>query len=148
MRESDREFVRLRAESEEACVFCAIEAADASAVVFGDERTVVFLDRRPLFWGHCLVIPRRHVVTLPDLPADLLDPLFRMVQRVAGSLPRATGSDGTFVAINNVVSQSVAHLHVHVVPRRKGDGLKGFFWPRQPYGSAEEKESMRQAIAR
>ncbi len=99
--------------------------------------TLAFLDRRPVFKGHVLVIPRRHVVTLPDLPADLLTPFFEEVQTVANALPTACEAQGTFVAMNNVVSQSVAHLHCHVVPRTKGDGLRGFFWPRVRYAAGE-----------
>jgi histidine triad (HIT) family protein len=101
-----------------------------------DEREVAaFLDARPLFPGHTLVVPRRHIELLPDLPSDLLGPLFAAVQRVALAVVEALGADGSFVANNNRVSQSVPHLHVHVVPRRRGDGLRGFFWPRQRYAS-------------
>ena len=114
-----------------ACVFCRIIAGDAPAeIVWDDDVAVGILDRRPLFHGHTLVVPRRHVVTLADVaPADV-GPFFRRVQLIAASMPEATGCTGTFVANNNIVSQSVAHLHVHVVPRVKGDGLRGFFWPR------------------
>jgi histidine triad (HIT) family protein len=102
-------------------------------VVFADDHAVAFLDRAPLFKGHVLVVPRAHVVTLPDLPVAELAPLFAVVQRLSAAVPTALGADGTFVALNNVVSQSVAHLHIHVVPRRRKDGLRGFFWPRVRY---------------
>ena len=120
------------------CPFCAIIAGDDEAdVVYRDDVAVAFLDRRPLFPGHVLVVPVRHVVTLPDLdPADL-GPFFTVVQRLSAAVPEALGAQGTFVAANNVVSQSVPHLHVHVVPRTKGDGLRGFFWPRTKYAPGE-----------
>jgi histidine triad (HIT) family protein len=121
------------------CLFCAIVAGDAPAHVVLDEPDVVaFLDIRPVFKGHVLVAPRAHAVTLPDLPAADVGPFFRRVQRVSAALPAALGCQGTFVAANNIVSQSVPHLHVHVVPRTKGDGLRGFFWPRQRYESDAE----------
>lgn len=124
------------------CVFCEIiGSADAvrpgGTVVFADEVAVAFLDRSPLFPGHTLVVPRRHVVTLTNLPRDDVGPFFERVQLVAEAVPLALGAQGSFVANNNIVSQSVAHLHVHVVPRVKGDGLRGFFWPRQKYASGE-----------
>jgi histidine triad (HIT) family protein len=135
------------------CQFCKIVRGDtAAATVYEDEFTLAFLDHRPVFPGHCLVVPKAHVVALPDLPADLLEPLFGAVQRVARGVVDGVPAEGTFVAMNNVVSQSVPHLHVHVVPRRKGDGLKGFFWPRQRYASdaamAEMQRSIRAAIGR
>ena len=117
-----------------ACVFCAIVAGELAAhVVAETEHTVAFLDQRPLFPGHTLVVPRTHVVTLRDLTPALLPPFFTEVQRIAGAVQDGLDADGTFVAENNVVSQSVPHLHVHVVPRRRKDGLRGFFWPRQRY---------------
>ena len=117
-----------------ACVFCSILAGDTPAhVVFDDEVALGFLDIRPLFPGHVLVVPREHHVTLPDLPIELVRPYFDRVQRIARAVPVATGATGSFVAINNLVSQSVLHLHTHVVPRTKGDGLRGFFWPRTKY---------------
>ena len=120
--------------AETGCVFCSIIAGDTPAhVVLDDEVAVGFLDVRPLFAGHVLVVPREHIVTLPDLPGELTGPFFERVQRVAGAVPVATGATGSFVAMNNVVSQSVPHLHAHVVPRTKGDGLRGFFWPRTKY---------------
>jgi histidine triad (HIT) family protein len=121
------------------CVFCDIAAGRVPAhIVLADEETVAFLDARPVFKGHLLVAPREHVVTLPDLPASRLGPFFRQVQRISAAMPAALGCQGTFVALNNVVSQSVPHLHVHVVPRTRGDGLRGFFWPRQRYASDDE----------
>jgi histidine triad (HIT) family protein len=114
--------------------------------VFDDEAAVAFLDRRPLFPGHVLVVPRRHVATLTDLaPADV-GPYFAAVQRVASAVREAMGADGTFVAQNNVVSQSVPHLHTHVVPRRFKDGLRGFFWPRQRYADDAEVEAVAKQI--
>ncbi len=121
------------------CVFCAIASGDADAsVVYEDEATLAFLDHRPLFPGHTLVIPRAHVETLPELPAAALGAFFEVVQRVARVMPEALEAEGTFVANNNRVSQSVAHLHLHVVPRSRGDGLRGFFWPRHPYEGPEQ----------
>jgi histidine triad (HIT) family protein len=122
-------------------------AVPAFKVVDVDEG-VGFLDTRPVFRGHVLVIPRRHVVQLTDLPAAELPGYFGLVQRVAAAVPAALGSQGTFVAINNVVSQSVPHLHTHVVPRTKGDGLRGFFWPRHRYDSDEEATSIAASIAK
>ena len=120
------------------CVFCDIVAGgDEEVVVFRDETAVGFLDHSPLFVGHVLIVPTTHVVTLADLPADLVGPFFRRVQYVSARLPTLLGAQGTFVANNNVVSQSVAHLHVHVAPRTRGDGLRGFFWPRRRYAPGE-----------
>jgi histidine triad (HIT) family protein len=116
------------------CLFCRIAAGDEPAhLVWRDEHTAAFLDARPLFKGHVLLVPRQHVPTLVDLPADLLEPLFGTARRLAAAVVSALGAQGSFVAMNNVVSQSVPHLHVHVVPRTKGDGLRGFFWPRARY---------------
>ena len=121
------------------CAFCAvIDGSTPAEVVLADDVAVGFLDHRPVFKGHVLVVPRDHVVTLTDLPADGVGPLFQRVQRVTAAVQAAMSSDGSFVAINNVVSQSVAHLHIHVVPRRRKDGLRGFFWPRVRYDSPEE----------
>jgi histidine triad (HIT) family protein len=120
------------------CPFCAICDGDASAdIVLADEVAVAFLDRSPLFPGHVLVVPRQHVVTLTDLPGELVGPYFQRVQRLAAAVAAALDAHGTFVANNNIVSQSVAHLHFHVVPRRRRDGLRGFFWPRQRYADGE-----------
>jgi len=120
------------------CTFCGIVAGDPAARVLEDESFVAFLDVRPLFPGHTLLVPRDHHETLIDLPAADVGPLFDRVRALAGAMEDALGSQGSFVAVNNRVSQSVPHLHVHVVPRTKGDGLRGFFWPRQRYGSDEE----------
>ena len=120
------------------CAFCGIVAGDPAARVLEDESFVAFLDVRPLFPGHTLVVPRDHHETLTDLPAADVGPLFDRVRALAGAMEDTLGAQGSFVAVNNRVSQSVPHLHVHVVPRTKGDGLRGFFWPRQRYGSDEE----------
>ena len=123
------------------CVFCSIVTGEVTADVVLDEPDLVaFLDRRPVFKGHVLLVPRRHVDTLLDLPADLHATLLGATQRLAAAVVEALGAQGTFVAVNNVVSQSVAHLHVHVVPRTKGDGLRGFFWPRTKYADGEAGE--------
>jgi len=115
------------------CIFCQIIAQDLPAhVVFRDEHAMGFLDISPLFPGHTLVVPLDHHVTLADLPADSVEPLFSRARRLSG-LMQDFGAEGSFVAMNNIVSQSVPHLHVHVVPRTKGDGLRGFFWPRTKY---------------
>jgi histidine triad (HIT) family protein len=130
------------------CVFCAIASGDHPAeIVLADEEVVAFLDSRPLFKGHVLVIPREHYETLADLPAGLVGPLFTRVQVVSAALPAALGAQGTFVAMNNVVSQSVPHVHVHVVPRTRGDGLRGFFWPRQKYADEAEAAAYAQRIS-
>ncbi len=122
----------------EGCVFCRIAGGDAAAAfVHSDEHTVAFLDVRPVFEGHVLVVPRVHVETLPELPADLLIPVMGVVQRICDALETGLGAHGTFVAMNNRVSQSVPHLHVHVIPRRRKDGLRGFFWPRRRYEDGE-----------
>jgi histidine triad (HIT) family protein len=124
--------------NEAACAFCAIVRRESVAdVVLDDDVAIAFLDTSPVFKGHTLVVPRGHVVTLPELDVDLVGPLFERVRRIAAVVPAALGADGTFVAINNVVSQSVPHLHVHVVPRRRKDGLRGFFWPREKYAPGE-----------
>jgi histidine triad (HIT) family protein len=134
------------------CVFCDIvEGKLAAHVVHDDDVAVAFLDTKPLFVGHVLVVPRAHVVTLPDLPARNVGPFFSRVQAIARAVPAGLGAQGTFVAMNNVVSQSVQHLHVHVVPRTRGDGLKGFFWPRTKYKNddhmRETAEKIRAALA-
>jgi histidine triad (HIT) family protein len=121
-----------------ACTFCRIVAGEAPAhVVLDDEVALGFLDIRPLFPGHVLLVPRTHVDVLPDLPAEHVGPLFARAQRIAAAMVEVLGAQGSFVAMNNTVSQSVPHLHVHVVPRTKGDGLRGFFWPRTGYDSDE-----------
>ncbi len=118
-----------------------------AAVVHRDDEVVAFLDHRPVFKGHVLVAPVRHVDTLLDLPPELMVPLVATAQGVARALGAALGAQGTFVAVNNVVSQSVPHLHVHVVPRTKGDGLRGFFWPRHKYASEDEAAGYAKRIA-
>jgi histidine triad (HIT) family protein len=121
------------------CIFCDVIAGDVPAhIVLADDVVAAFLDSRPVFKGHVLVAPREHVRTLADLPVAAVGPFFLRVQRVSAVMPAALGCQGTFVAANNVVSQSVPHLHVHVVPRTKGDGLRGFFWPRGRYDSDAE----------
>jgi histidine triad (HIT) family protein len=129
------------------CLFCRIAAGSAPAeLVFEDEQSLAFLDRRPLFPGHCLLIPRRHYETLPDLPSSLVGPFFANAQTLCTAIERALGAAGTFVAVNNRVSQSVPHLHVHIVPRRPKDGLKGFFWPRGKYADAAQMREVQIAI--
>lgn len=120
------------------CVFCRIIAGELPGhVVLETDDLVAFLDTRPVFKGHVLLAPREHVETLPDLPAGLRDPFLAAAQRLAVAVKDGLDAQGSFVAINNTVSQSVPHLHLHVVPRTKGDGLRGFFWPRTKYGDAE-----------
>ena len=124
------------------CVFCAIVAGDKPArVVFEDEVALGFLDARPVFKGHVLMVPREHVETLTDLPVELVGPFFQRVRTVTGAVEGGLGAAGTFVAMNNRVSQSVPHLHVHIVPRNRKDGLRGFFWPRTKYADDTEAES-------
>ncbi len=134
------------------CVFCRIVSGDAPAhVVLDDDVAVGFLDVRPLFPGHVLLVPRTHVETLADLPVESVGPFFERAQRVSVALVDALGAQGSFVAMNNTVSQSVPHLHVHVVPRTKGDGLRGFFWPRTKYDSdahaAEVADALRRTLS-
>lgn len=125
------------------CTFCAIVERQVPAEVVLDDGTVMaFLDSRPVFPGHCLLVPRRHFDNLADLEGELVEPLFSTAQRLARAVESAMEAEGTFVAINNRVSQSVPHLHVHVVPRRRKDGLRGFFWPRQPYSNDDEKAAV------
>jgi histidine triad (HIT) family protein len=129
------------------CAFCQIAAGLVPApVVFQDERFLAFLDHRPLFPGHCLLIPRAHYETLPDLPVGDTGPLFERARLLCQAVEQATGGHGTFLAVNNRVSQSVPHLHVHIVPRRQKDGLRGFFWPRKKYRDDAELEETRAAI--
>jgi histidine triad (HIT) family protein len=128
-----------RVEPSSPCLFCAIVAGEvASYRVLDRPDVVAFLDTRPVFKGHSLVVPRRHVATLTDLPVELTATFWTVVQEIAAAVPAAFGAQGTFVAVNNVVSQSVPHLHCHVVPRTKGDGLRGFFWPRTRYADDSE----------
>lgn len=130
-----------------ACPFCAITSElEPARIVFEDEISIAFLDKRPLFPGHCLLIPRAHYETMADLPPDFIGPFFTNAQLLTRAVETAMKAEGSFVAINNRVSQSVMHLHVHLVPRRKRDGLKGFFWPRTPYKSESEMDDVQRAI--
>jgi histidine triad (HIT) family protein len=134
------------------CLFCRIIAGDEPAqLVYEDKIALAFLDVRPLFAGHSLLVPREHHETLPELPADQVEPLFAAARRLSAAIPEAMGAQGSFVAINNVVSQSVPHLHTHVVPRVRKDGLRGFFWPRTKYAAddhaAETAAKVRDAVA-
>jgi histidine triad (HIT) family protein len=131
------------------CLFCQIVAGEVSAhIVYDDERFLAFLDHRPLFPGHALLVPRVHVDTVFDAPPDLIAGLALATQRLSVAVRDAMEADGVFNAVNNVVSQSVPHLHVHVVPRRRRDGLKGFFWPRKKYRSDEEAQAVAASIRR
>jgi histidine triad (HIT) family protein len=130
------------------CRFCQIAAGTLSAaVVFEDKQAMAFLDHRPLFPGHCLLIPRRHVETLSGLEPDEIAPFFAAAQLLSKAVEQGLEAEGSFVAINNRVSQSVPHLHVHVVPRRRKDGLRGFFWPRGKYADAAAIEDVRTRLA-
>jgi histidine triad (HIT) family protein len=123
---------------DEPCLFCKIVSGEVEAkIIFEDEISIAFLDVRPLFPGHVLLIPKAHYPTLADLPAALIGPFFTDAQMLARKVQAAMKADGSFVAINNIVSQSVPHLHVHIVPRKRQDGLRGFFWPRRPYQEGE-----------
>ncbi len=140
-------------EADPECLFCRIIAGETPAeIVFEDEVSLAFLDIRPVFHGHTLLVSRAHHETLADLPAELIEPYFTNVQMLSGAVPDAMGAQGSFVAINNVVSQSVPHLHTHVVPRVRKDGLRGFFWPRTKYShdahAAETADLIRGAVAR
>jgi histidine triad (HIT) family protein len=136
------------AEPAAGCIFCRIAAgAHAAPIVFEDETSLAFLDHRPVFPGHTLLISREHYETLADLPAALIQPFFANTQLLARAVEVALEADGTLVAINNRVSQSVPHLHVHIVPRRKKDGLRGFFWPRRAYDDPDEIERIKNIVA-
>jgi histidine triad (HIT) family protein len=131
------------------CLFCRfIQGELPTPVVFESDVSFAFLDHRPLFPGHCLVLPRRHIPTLVDVPEHLVGPFFSDVQLVARAVESALKAEGTFVAMNNRISQSVPHLHVHVVPRCRHDGLRGFFWPRTRYSGDEEMEAVRVLVSR
>lgn len=129
------------------CTFCKVVSGEVKALsVFEDDDCFAFLDHRPVFPGHVLLIPKMHYETLTDLPAKVVADLFGNAKLLTAAVETATKAEGTFVAINNRVSQSVPHMHIHIVPRRKGDGLKGFFWPRQNYKSEAEKLSVQESI--
>ena len=131
-----------------ACVFCEIAAGQKPAAqVYADDSAIAFLDHSPLFKGHVLLIPVAHCPTLGELPAAAVGPLFQLAQRLARAVETALGAGGTFVAMNNRISQSVPHLHIHIVPRRRGDGLRGFFWPRTRYDSPAELAAVAAQIA-
>jgi histidine triad (HIT) family protein len=130
------------------CPFCRIVNHEVeAAIVFEDDLSIAFLDHRPLFKGHCLLITKTHWPALADIPEKTIGPLFINAQRLSNAVQNAMQADGTFVAMNNVISQSVPHFHIHVVPRKKGDGLRGFFWPRGKYESPEEMSAVQRAIA-
>jgi len=132
---------------DDTCLFCRIVSGELPAlIVYEDEVSVGFLDHRPVFHGHTLLVPREHVETLGELPTKLVEPYFKAAQLLARAVESGLDADGTFVAMNNRVSQSVPHLHVHVVPRRRKDGLKGFFWPRTKYDNEEEMKVMQRKI--
>jgi len=123
-----------RPHASQMCAFCQIiHSEETASIVFDDSISLAFLDRRPLFPGHCLLVPKAHYETLADLPASLVGPLFQNAQLLERAIEEGLAADGTFVAINNRISQSVPHMHIHLVPRHRKDGLKGFFWPRQRY---------------
>jgi len=131
------------------CLFCRIVAGEVPAhVVYEDEGFLAFLDHRPLFAGHALLVPREHVETIWDAPPEVLSGLAAATQRLSVAIRDAMEAEGIFNAVNNIVSQSVPHLHVHVVPRRRKDGLRGFFWPRTKYGSDEEAGAVAASIRR
>lgn len=129
------------------CVFCKIVAGQIKAqTVYEDEGVVAFLDATPIFPGHTLICPKEHYLTLMDVPPSMLEPLFSASQRICRAVEKGLDAQGSFVAINNKISQSVPHLHVHVIPRRPKDGMKGFFWPRRPYKDQDEMASTAEAI--
>ena len=142
-----------RPHASQMCAFCQIiHSEETASIVFDDSISLAFLDRRPLFPGHCLLVPKAHYETLADLPAALVGPLFQHAQLLERAIEEGLAADGTFVAINNRVSQSVPHVHIHLVPRHRKDGLKGFFWPRQRYKDDADlqqvQETLRAAVAR
>ena len=129
------------------CAFCVIASGGSKSYeVFRDPVSMSFLDRRPVFRGHCLLIPLTHLETMTDLPQELIAPLLSNAKKLAAAVEIGLKAEGTFIAINNRISQSIPHLHIHIVPRRHGDGLRGFFWPRTKYGSEEELSETRNAI--
>lgn len=137
----------MRVNAQSSCSFCQIVADDdPDVLVYRSDVVIGFLDTRPVFHGHCLLVPRIHYETLDQVPLALAQPLLRATQVTMRGLGEAVGAQGTFVAVNNVISQSVPHLHVHVVPRRRKDGLRGFFWPRNPYEDAAALDEMRKRV--
>lgn len=129
------------------CVFCQVASKGVeSLIVFEDDKTIAFLDYRPLFPGHVLLIPKVHCETLSDLPYNMVEPVFANAKRLAQAVETGMRAEGSFIGLNNRVSQSVPHLHVHIVPRRKKDGLKGFFWPRRRYENQDAAVAAQQAI--
>lgn len=129
------------------CKFCGIISGEVeSHSVFEDEISFAFLDYRPLFAGHCLLVPKNHYETMLDLPREIIGPLFFNAKLLAGAVEEGLGAQGSFVAINNKISQSVPHLHIHIVPRRMKDGLKGFFWPRYPYRNEAHIKEVQSAL--
>lgn len=133
--------------ADDKCLFCRIVSGDLSAtIVYEDDKSVAFLDHRPLFHGHTLLVPRDHLETLGELPVTQVGPFFKTVQLLSRAVESALDAEGTFVAMNNRVSQSVPHLHVHIVPRRRKDGLRGFFWPRTKYKSEDEMLAVKKLI--
>lgn len=129
------------------CIFCQIASGEAkAAIVYQNDHVIAFLDTRPLFKGHVLLIPRQHIETFQELPPELVQPFFLAGQLITMAVQDAMQSEGIFNAMNNIVSQSVPHLHLHIVPRKKGDGLKGFFWPRTTYASEEEMQEVAKLI--
>jgi len=139
------DFGKLKADVDD--VFCRIIKGTIPArIVFRDAVSLAFLDRRPVFLGHTLLIPITHYETLEDLPFEFVGPLFSNAKRISVAVRKAVGADGTFLGINNRVSQSVPHLHIHIVPRKMGDGLRGFFWPRQKYESEDQEIQIQKAI--
>src|SRR5215213_4639732 len=137
----------IRTAMDDKCLFCRIVSGELPAtVVYEDDNSIAFLDHRPLFHGHTLLVPREHVETLGELSSKMVGPYFEAAQLLSRAVESAMDAEGTFVAMNNRISQSVPHLHVHVVPRRRKDGLKGFFWPRTKYKGDEEMEEVRKKI--
>lgn len=131
------------------CPFCRIIAGtEKSYIIFENDKFISFLDKKPLFLGHSLLLPKAHVQTLYDLPERLIKPFFLYLQRIGSAIEHAMDADGSFVAINNIISQSVPHLHTHIVPRHKNDGLKGFFWPRQHYVNEQQMTEIQEKIKR
>ncbi|HEY7536085.1 MAG TPA: HIT family protein [Thermodesulfobacteriota bacterium] len=146
-REAGGQLNMFNAKGGEDCTFCKIISGEIKSYpVFEDSVSFAFLDHRPVFPGHCLLAPREHYKTLIDLPSSLIAPFFTNVQLLAHAVEQGLQADGSFVAVNNRVSQSVPHLHVHIVPRRRKDGLKGFFWPRQPYRDEDSSRKVQDAI--